>query len=339
MAAGKNSGLVKNTAGSGLQPKGGIFKKKIEKKANNNLSFKNRKDCIKKKTMELSVLCDVKACAVIIGPDGKLETWPENSSDVIELIRAFQKSGSKVSIPARNLVKKTEKHQAVSVEKHLGILENQKIQALSCSEEIEDQRRLTLNQYQEQGEFGSFLSMLNDDDQEEEGEFASMLEDQLLAYEQPSPSVHEKREQGRVTLYQGHQELASFSASLNVDEKETDFAAMLEDQLLADEESSSPSVCEQEEQPMILSQSEQPQNCDDQEIGTVEDSNFPREKQLEFPMVKVDDEELEFDGKWFNLEPLEFSWSSFDQQTPMENNLQIDDWLIGCLPVFNMDMV
>ncbi|CAI9117598.1 OLC1v1019008C1 [Oldenlandia corymbosa var. corymbosa] len=112
---------------------------------------------------------------------------------------------------------------------------------------------------------------------------------------QPSPSVHEQREQGRVTLYQGHQELASFSALLNVDEEETDFAAMLEDQLLADEESSSPSVSEQEEQPMILSQSEQPMNwqiSDDQEIGTVEDSSSPREKQLEFPKVKVDDEEL-----------------------------------------------
>ncbi|KAL2505525.1 Uncharacterized protein Adt_21146 [Abeliophyllum distichum] len=33
-------------------------------------SFKTRKESIKKKTMELSVLCDVKACAVIIAPDG-----------------------------------------------------------------------------------------------------------------------------------------------------------------------------------------------------------------------------------------------------------------------------
>ncbi|MCD7447009.1 hypothetical protein HAX54_021642 [Datura stramonium] len=33
-----------------------------------------------KKTMELSVLCDVKACAIIIDADGTVETWPKNST-------------------------------------------------------------------------------------------------------------------------------------------------------------------------------------------------------------------------------------------------------------------
>ncbi|CAI9787593.1 unnamed protein product [Fraxinus pennsylvanica] len=50
-----------------------------------------RKECIKKKTMELSVLCDVKACAVILGPEGQIETWPENHSDVQEMIELYKK--------------------------------------------------------------------------------------------------------------------------------------------------------------------------------------------------------------------------------------------------------
>ncbi|CAI9767820.1 unnamed protein product [Fraxinus pennsylvanica] len=53
-------------------------------------AFLTRKECIKKKTMELSVLCDVKACTVIIGPDGQVETWPENRSDVREVINLYR---------------------------------------------------------------------------------------------------------------------------------------------------------------------------------------------------------------------------------------------------------
>ncbi|CAI9778894.1 unnamed protein product [Fraxinus pennsylvanica] len=36
--------------------------------------------------MELSVLCDVKAYIVILSPDRQIETWPENHSDVREVI-------------------------------------------------------------------------------------------------------------------------------------------------------------------------------------------------------------------------------------------------------------
>ncbi|KAL2541560.1 SRF-type transcription factor family protein [Abeliophyllum distichum] len=53
-------------------------------------SFKTRKESIKKKTMELSVLCDVKACAVIIAPDGTVETWPENRNHVQEVIQIYK---------------------------------------------------------------------------------------------------------------------------------------------------------------------------------------------------------------------------------------------------------
>ncbi|KAL2529287.1 uncharacterized protein Fot_21888 [Forsythia ovata] len=53
-------------------------------------SFNTRKESIKKKTMELSVLCDVKACAVIIAPDGTVETWPENRNHVQEVIEIYK---------------------------------------------------------------------------------------------------------------------------------------------------------------------------------------------------------------------------------------------------------
>ncbi|CAI9778893.1 unnamed protein product [Fraxinus pennsylvanica] len=36
--------------------------------------------------MELSVLCDVKAYIVILGPDRQIETWLKNHSDVREVI-------------------------------------------------------------------------------------------------------------------------------------------------------------------------------------------------------------------------------------------------------------
>ncbi|CAA3016440.1 agamous-like MADS-box AGL81 [Olea europaea subsp. europaea] len=53
-------------------------------------SFLNQKDCIKKKSMELSVLCDVKVCAIIVGPDGRVETWPESHDDVRQVIQAYK---------------------------------------------------------------------------------------------------------------------------------------------------------------------------------------------------------------------------------------------------------
>ncbi|CAK9187006.1 unnamed protein product [Ilex paraguariensis] len=54
------------------------------------LSFKKRKDCVLRKTMELAVLCDIKACAVVFGPDGEVETWPENPRDLKALIHNYK---------------------------------------------------------------------------------------------------------------------------------------------------------------------------------------------------------------------------------------------------------
>ncbi|KAK3183008.1 hypothetical protein Dsin_030294 [Dipteronia sinensis] len=53
------------------------------------ISFKKRKSTLKKKAAQLSTLCDVDVCMVCFGPDRMVETWPENRSDVLDLIRKY----------------------------------------------------------------------------------------------------------------------------------------------------------------------------------------------------------------------------------------------------------
>lgn len=57
-------------------------------------SFKKRKDCILKKSMELSVLCGIKVCAVIVDPNGKVQTWPENKDEVLEIVKLYHQNSS-----------------------------------------------------------------------------------------------------------------------------------------------------------------------------------------------------------------------------------------------------
>lgn len=45
--------------------------------------------------MELSVLCDIKACVVFLGPNGQVETWPENPDSVREIINKYQDFSAK----------------------------------------------------------------------------------------------------------------------------------------------------------------------------------------------------------------------------------------------------
>ncbi|KAH7865353.1 hypothetical protein Vadar_005541 [Vaccinium darrowii] len=75
--------------------------KLIENKRARKLTYKNRKDGILKKTMELSILCGIKACTVCLGPDGKVESWPENSSEVIHVINSceqYVKKGKNIKL-------------------------------------------------------------------------------------------------------------------------------------------------------------------------------------------------------------------------------------------------
>ncbi|KAI5683970.1 hypothetical protein M9H77_05198 [Catharanthus roseus] len=53
-------------------------------------SFKKRKACILKKTMELSVLCDVEASAIVVEDNGVVSTWPQNRCDVMNIINKYK---------------------------------------------------------------------------------------------------------------------------------------------------------------------------------------------------------------------------------------------------------
>ncbi|KAK4853908.1 hypothetical protein QYF36_016298 [Acer negundo] len=59
------------------------------------ISFNKRKSTLKKKSAQLSTLCDVEVCMVCFGPDRTVETWPENRSEVLDLIGKFGGSSEK----------------------------------------------------------------------------------------------------------------------------------------------------------------------------------------------------------------------------------------------------
>nr|GMD01273.1 agamous-like MADS-box protein AGL81 [Ipomoea batatas] len=54
--------------------------------------YENRKTSILKKSRELSTLCDVQVCVIVVSPDGKLETWPDNLNDVKAVLSAVKES-------------------------------------------------------------------------------------------------------------------------------------------------------------------------------------------------------------------------------------------------------
>ncbi|MCD7448709.1 hypothetical protein HAX54_045648 [Datura stramonium] len=80
------------------------------------LTYKKRKETIKKKTRELSILCDTKACAILVGPNGEIDTWPENPTDLNPIIQSYKKSlvdGKRKVIDGGCLKKKSRKDHSL----------------------------------------------------------------------------------------------------------------------------------------------------------------------------------------------------------------------------------
>ncbi|CAH9123270.1 unnamed protein product, partial [Cuscuta epithymum] len=62
--------------------------------------YENRKASIMKQGRELSTLCGVKLCLMIVSPDGKVETWPENRDDVKAILGAADAAPGKKVVAA-----------------------------------------------------------------------------------------------------------------------------------------------------------------------------------------------------------------------------------------------
>lgn len=63
-----------------------------KKKTNNSKSYQVRKECIKRKSMELATLCDIKVCTVITGPNRELQTWPDNLNACKEVLDIYSQN-------------------------------------------------------------------------------------------------------------------------------------------------------------------------------------------------------------------------------------------------------
>ncbi|KAK4719483.1 hypothetical protein R3W88_017821 [Solanum pinnatisectum] len=63
-----------------------------KKKTNNPKSYQVRTECIKRKSMELATLCDIKVCTVITGPNGELQTWPDNLDACKEVLDVYSQN-------------------------------------------------------------------------------------------------------------------------------------------------------------------------------------------------------------------------------------------------------
>ncbi|CAI9105979.1 OLC1v1005027C1 [Oldenlandia corymbosa var. corymbosa] len=62
---------------------------KQETNTTKNVVFKGRKEGLKKKAMELSILCDIPVLVMIRSPNGELEVWPRDPSQVKTIVRNY----------------------------------------------------------------------------------------------------------------------------------------------------------------------------------------------------------------------------------------------------------
>lgn len=54
------------------------------------MTYRKRKVGLKKKANELAILCDIPVLLVCYGPNGKIETWPNDDGAVKDIIRQYQ---------------------------------------------------------------------------------------------------------------------------------------------------------------------------------------------------------------------------------------------------------
>lgn len=81
-----------------------------EEKTFKRSAYKKRKECIKKKTMELATLCGINACTIIYGAHGEIESWPENPTEAKAIIKKFK---DLMNNPKRRITVKDESQMKV----------------------------------------------------------------------------------------------------------------------------------------------------------------------------------------------------------------------------------
>ncbi|VFQ67911.1 unnamed protein product [Cuscuta campestris] len=67
----------------------------IKEERTKKLQYEKRKSTLLKGAKELSILCGIDVCLVVLSPDGKLESWPENLDDVRAAFRAAAQSNKR----------------------------------------------------------------------------------------------------------------------------------------------------------------------------------------------------------------------------------------------------
>ncbi|CAH9070339.1 unnamed protein product [Cuscuta europaea] len=75
-------------------------KQKKSEERRKRVRYENRKASILKQGRELSALCGMKLCLMIVSPDGKVETWPKNPDDVKAILTAANAAPRKKVVAA-----------------------------------------------------------------------------------------------------------------------------------------------------------------------------------------------------------------------------------------------
>ncbi|KAL7161653.1 hypothetical protein ACSBR2_042178 [Camellia fascicularis] len=69
--------------------------KRIENKKALRVTYMKRKECVIKKTMELSILYGINIVTLYFGPNGKVDTWSQNPNEVKALIKMYKEYAKK----------------------------------------------------------------------------------------------------------------------------------------------------------------------------------------------------------------------------------------------------